>query len=387
MRGETTVQFHPRGPAEIPIESTPLEPDTDRPSVKTRCPTCKTRYEITPEALLEADGLARCFRCGTIFETVAEDIGTPNVIQDSAEQAAFELGEQSELASDDAAKPQTAAAAPEPDTQTEAPASSVVRADEAREPALPDAPAETPAPDETTDEASVQRLPESVEDLLAQAQKTRPPPTEKTEPEAVASTDSSPDENTKSEEASKELPFAVPENLEPLEPSPDVALDVTDTLYEKKSRRGFFYGLIAVILITGLGLQLAWQQRKELLAEYPFLQPLCEHIECIPDVIHAPDKISILQRDIRPTANVPGSLTLSAKMRNDADTAQALPDIHLSLVDNNGAILIRRRLSPTDYLFPTPPPEKVIAPGEVVTIKLDFEDPGYQASGFVIDFL
>ncbi len=185
----------------------------------------------------------------------------------------------------------------------------------------------------------------------------------------------------------KELPFAVPEDLEPLEPSPDVALDVADTLYEKKSHRGLFYGLLVILLVAGLGLQLAWQKRKELIAQYPILQPLCERIECIPDVVHAPKKISILQRDIRPTSNVPDSLTLSAQMRNDADTAQPLPDIQLSLVDNNGAVLIRRRLSAADYLFPRPAPGKVMAPGEVVTITLDFKDPGSQASGFLIDFL
>ena len=117
------------------------------------------------------------------------------------------------------------------------------------------------------------------------------------------------------------------------------------------------------------------------------MQPLCDVLECIPRVHRAPDKISIVQRDIRPTPNVPDSLTLNAQMRNDADVAQPLPDIQLSLVDNNGAVLIRRRLTAADYLFPAPPPDRVMAPGEVITITLDFEDPGYQASGFLIDFL
>jgi predicted Zn finger-like uncharacterized protein len=290
--------------------------------VKTRCPTCNTRYDIPPQALLEADGVARCFRCGTVFETVSEDAGTPNVINPGAIQTATELDNQSEVAGNDGPQP--------------------------------------PAPNDNAAEQT---------DL----QSASPPG-----PQAA---------NQASENTADRLPFVVPDNLEPLEPSPDLALDVADTLYQEKSYRGFYYGLFALLLAAGLGLQLAWQHRKELLQEYPILEPLCEQIECLPGVIHAPEKIHVLYRDIAPTANEPGSLTLSARIRNDADTAQSLPDIQLSLLDDNGAVMIRRRLAPAEYLFPPPPKGKLMAPGEVVTIALDFMDPGYQASGFMISFL
>jgi predicted Zn finger-like uncharacterized protein len=338
--------------------------------LKTRCPTCKTRYEIDPAALLEADGLARCFRCGTVFETVAEDAVTPDVICASPVQSAVTLNEQSELSLGDTAQPQTTQATPERPDATVA-----------------DKESETRQPEPVADEANEPQLPTSVEDLLAQTRAAKYDRAEEAELPSASSIEEQQAARPAEKSEAKELPFAVPENLEPLEPSPDVALDVADTLYEKKSHRGLVYGLLAILLVAGLGLQMAWQQREELLAQYPILQPLCERIECIPSVMHAPRKISILQRDIRPTSNVPDSLTLSAQMRNDADTAQPLPDIQLSLVDNNGAVLIRRRLSAADYLFPTPPPERVMAPGEVITITLDFEDPGSQASGFLIDFL
>ena len=55
-------------------------------------------------------------------------------------------------------------------------------------------------------------------------------------------------------------------------------------------------------------------------------------------------------------------------------------------MNNDGGVLIRRRLAPRDYLGEVPPPGDNMAAGEVVTIKLDFKDPGYEASGFVIDF-
>jgi predicted Zn finger-like uncharacterized protein len=252
--------------------------------VKIRCPKCATRYAVDPDALLAADGMARCFRCGATFDAVADH---PAAARDG--RSALRLDAQAEVAA---------------------------------------------APDEP-----------------------------------------------------RELPFDLPPDLEPLQPSVDGALDVADTLYEKKSSRGFWYGLVATLLIVALGLQLAWQHRGELLQRYPQLAPVCRYVSCRPEVIRAPERFRVLQRDIAPASNEPGSLTLTARIRNDADIAQHLPDIQLSLLDNNGRVLIRRRLSPQEYMYPPPSNERVVAAGEVLTIELDFEDPGYLATGFVIDFL
>lgn len=341
--------------------------------MKTRCPTCKTRYDIPPRALLEADGVARCFRCGTVFETVSEDAATPNVVHASPAHTPTTLDKRSEINDGGAPEPggPDPGLEPEPErpeeesTHDTRPGPEAAAGKDETEPAVTPANAPMHAAPVDPDSDSPGLLEEPL-----------PPATENPGVELQPST-----------AAEHPLPFVVPDNLEPLEPSPDVALDVADTLYENKSYRGFYYGLAAVLLLAGLGLQLAWQHRKDLLREYPILEPLCDYVECVPKVIHAPEKISILQRDIAPTANEPGSLTLSARIRNDADTAQALPDIQLSLLDDNGAVLIRRRLAPAEYLFPPPPKEKLMAPGEVVTISLDFMDPGHQASGFLIHFL
>lgn len=185
----------------------------------------------------------------------------------------------------------------------------------------------------------------------------------------------------------RDLPFEVPDDLEPLQASPDAALDVNDMLSEKRTGRRVVYVMLALLLILALGLQLAWQYRTTLLAHYPALEPLCEHLPCRPRVVHAPGEFRVLERDIAATANEPGSLTLRATFRNDADTAQPLPDIQLSLLDSNGGVLARRRLAPVDYLFPSPPEDKTVAPGEVLTISFDFQDPGSLATGFIIDFL
>jgi predicted Zn finger-like uncharacterized protein len=305
--------------------------------VKTRCPTCKTRYNIDPEALLEADGLARCFRCGTVFEIVPDGSIEPNIIDMPTERPAFETDEDSVF--------------------------------------LEDLEADASAPmAHNADDSVVVRSVSSEQADIRQQPETSPTATETADTIENAA------------DAGGELPFAVPEDLKPIEPSPDDVQDIADTLHEKRSWRGFVYGLIALLLLAGIGMQLAWQQRKTLLERYPILEPLCARLECVPQIIRAPEKIRILQRDISPTAGEPDSLTLRVTIRNDAELAQPLPDLQLSLVNSDGGVLIRRRLSPRDYLGEAPPPGDNMAAGEVVTITLDFKDPGYEASGFVIDF-
>jgi len=257
--------------------------------MQTRCPNCETRYEVDPEALARAHSQALCYRCGCLFDGIAQR----------------------------PVEPQTTA-----------------------EPLLLD--------------------------LQAEAHWEHP----------AGTTD-----------AADDLPFEVPDDLEPLEPSPDAALDVTDTLYEKRSIRGPLYATLALLLAIGLGAQLAWLQRAALLERFPQLAPLCDRLDCIERQVQAPEQLRILEREMRPADNQPGSLNLSARFRNDAGAPQPLPDIQLSLMDNNGSTLIRRRLSPGEYLYPPPPPERLIAPGEVITISIDFKDPGYLATGFIIDFL
>lgn len=326
--------------------------------MKTRCPNCDTRYNIDPGALLQADGLAQCHRCGTVFDAVAEDASTQEVHYPAAGRHALRLDEKTEL--------------------------STSMADQVDHSGLPES-----AVDPDSLSALLMVTPD-LDDLTGLPEEEPAPNDRAAAPasETVADEPPSPSPGPADTLSNRDaLPFAVPDDLQPLQPSPELALDVVDTLYEKRSRRGFYYGLVAVLLVTGLGLQLAWQYRSDLLKQYPVLQPLCDRIGCLPGIVRAPERFSVVQRDIKPTTNETGSLTLSAKIRNDAETAQPLPDIQLSLLDNNGGVLVRRRLTPGDYLFPAPPKGKVLTPGEVFTITLDFEDPGYLATGFVIGFL
>ena len=149
--------------------------------MKTRCPTCKTRYNIDPEALLEADGLARCFRCGTVFEIVPDGSIEPNIIDMPTERPAFETDEDSVFLED-----------------LEADASAPVA--------------------HNADDSVVVRSVSSEQADIRQQPETSPTATETADTIENAA------------DAGGELPFAVPEDLKPIEPSPDDVQDIADTL-------------------------------------------------------------------------------------------------------------------------------------------------------------
>lgn len=184
---------------------------------------------------------------------------------------------------------------------------------------------------------------------------------------------------------SRPPPFELAEDLAPLEPSADAALDIAHSLEDAPRGRRWPYTLLALLLAMAFGLQLAWQYRDSLLQRFPELEPLCTRLPCRPALVRAPEQLRILQRDVRPTANQPGSLSLSARIRNESEFAQPLPDIQLSLLDNDGGVVLRRRLAPAEYLYPPPAEDQTLNAGEVITISIDFQDPGHLASGFQID--
>ena len=182
-------------------------------------------------------------------------------------------------------------------------------------------------------------------------------------------------------------PFDVPDDLPPLEVEHDVDLEISTQARPTRRVLRILATISAMLLAAGLLVQLGWGYRDYLLAQYPALEPVCEFIPCRAEVGRDTTALRVLQRNITRTENAPESLTLRIRFTNAATFAQPYPDIQLSLLDNGGNPVVRRRLDPGEYMIPTPSQDSRIAPGEVVTISVDFVDPGYLATGFVIDFL
>lgn len=171
-----------------------------------------------------------------------------------------------------------------------------------------------------------------------------------------------------------------------LEPSEQAALDVHDTLSPKpKNRTPAWQKLLLGMLILLLIGQLLWWMRIPLLQQ-PAARPLCAYLDCSVAQQSNPRAYSIVERSLLPDSQIPNALRLWVRIRNDADFAQPLPSLQLTLSDNTGSTLARRSLSPREYLYPPPDNIPLTTPGEVTAIEVLFEDPGSRASGFEITF-
>ncbi len=111
-------------------------------------------------------------------------------------------------------------------------------------------------------------------------------------------------------------------------------------------------GVLSVLLI--LALQLAWFQRDRVLQDYPQLRPyvqqLCDRLDC--NVIRGRDTgaISLLNRDVRLHPAYQDTLLVNATMQNQLRVRQPYPQVQLTLYDTAGELIGYREFAPTDYL-------------------------------------
>ncbi len=111
-------------------------------------------------------------------------------------------------------------------------------------------------------------------------------------------------------------------------------------------------GVLSVLLI--LAMQLAWFQRDRVLQDYPELRPyvqqLCDKLDC--NVIRGRDTaaISLLNRDVRLHPAYQDTLLVNATMQNQLAVRQPYPQVQLTLYDTAGELIGYREFAPTDYL-------------------------------------
>jgi predicted Zn finger-like uncharacterized protein len=111
--------------------------------------------------------------------------------------------------------------------------------------------------------------------------------------------------------------------------------------------------LLFVILLAGLGLQLAHQFRDLIAAHHPESRPVlarwCDIAGC---EIKPPLRIEDLQVEsatlVRAASEGPDSYRLAVVVHNKAPIGLAWPHVDLTLTDENGAVIARRVFSPQD---------------------------------------
>lgn len=109
--------------------------------------------------------------------------------------------------------------------------------------------------------------------------------------------------------------------------------------------------LLLAVLAAG---QLVYHFRSDIARTQPALKPLlgdaCARLGCTVPAPRQPDQVSIEASELTPEAGREPLLRLSALLRNSAGFAQDWPHLELTLTDTADRAVVRRVLSPADYL-------------------------------------
>ena len=146
---------------------------------------------------------------------------------------------------------------------------------------------------------------------------------------------------------------------------------------------------VAVLLLLGLLLELAWAKRSDWISNAslrPLLDGVCATVGCRMPLRQDLSQLALTSREIRPHPSVPGALLISATIRNEADFAQAFPAVRIRLSDLNEQPVASRRFVPADYLVDPDDARRGLAPQASAVIVFEVADPGRDAVAFEFNF-
>ncbi len=96
--------------------------------------------------------------------------------------------------------------------------------------------------------------------------------------------------------------------------------------------------------------------------------------------------IQLLSRDMQMHPSVPGGLVLSATLVNRAPHRQDFPVLEVILTDKRSRPIANRYFQPSEYLSEGADSRRGMTPEALLAVKLEFLDPGAQATGFELRF-
>jgi hypothetical protein len=107
-------------------------------------------------------------------------------------------------------------------------------------------------------------------------------------------------------------------------------------------------------LLVALLVQLGYFYRADIAARSPeagrYLRALCSRVGCQVRLPEHSDLISLESSQLQPVTDHPRQFTLTALIRNQAETVQAWPSLELQLKTDVGQILVRKVFTPLNYL-------------------------------------
>ncbi len=157
------------------------------------------------------------------------------------------------------------------------------------------------------------------------------------------------------------------------------------SIVNKSSRRGIWLIGISLLILTAVA-QSTYYLRDHIALHYPHIKPfltmICERINC---TISLPQKVDFLvidDSDIKEDSERMGLMRFSTILINTGEYAVAYPKLELTLTDMNEQPVLRRVLTPKDYLPEPSNAKKGLNAGEHIQIQLPITTDGIAVAGY-----
>lgn len=332
-------------------------------SLVTRCPKCHSDFVVKLEQLQALDGLVRCGACTHIFDGFATlQSQLPTLTQRPG--VGVRAGESSAAPTLTAAPPRTGMLTPAT-ISTPSPAPTVLRhrADRSE-----------PRTFSTSDSQTERVEPES------------PKPTQRFTFSAQSA-----DHAQEQEQVRADAMIVGESRLRGDGPSvgrtqPEFLVDEVDTPRLKM----LLWSLGSVLALALLVVQLAYVFRNDLASMVPAWRPalesLCVKLRCEVSMRRHLERISVSviafeRQSSADQASKSAEMTLKFSLRNRFNQPQPWPYLSLELTDASSTVVLRKRLSPNEYL-PATLADKPFAASQEVSLMLPVAVTGLQINGY-----
>lgn len=169
---------------------------------------------------------------------------------------------------------------------------------------------------------------------------------------------------------------------------PEFLVDEVDTPRLKM----LLWSLASVLAVGLLVIQLAYVYRNDIATHIPTLRPavdaMCAKLGCEVSLRRYIERMTVsviaFERHASPTQEgKPVEMSLRFSLRNRLNQAQPWPGLSLELTDASGTVVLRKRMSPNEYL-PAQLADKPFAANQEVSLSLPVAVTGLQINGYTL---
>lgn len=155
----------------------------------------------------------------------------------------------------------------------------------------------------------------------------------------------------------------------------DSAAHGAPTKAGRKKRSGAGSLILTVIVLIAIACVAAVIFNQRLMAAFPQTEPyfdnVCRTIPCPGFYLHQIESFVVSKTNLRPL-DESGNYALEVTVVNGSSTAQAVPDLQIELVDDNDGSLLRKTLTPPEFLDPGQADESIAARGQL-TVRVNLQ--------------